>query len=265
MDGTTLLYSQPTWPGVEWHDSGESLRRVESFDYVKNLMKRPRMGDPIERIIIEAPVDGSQFMLFLTQLPSDFLGDVLYIDRADRGILSAATDDSPRVLYSLEETDINFYAMVNRLTRKSFQPRAVPAPVKHEQMRVLLAEDEPRTREILTEILTKLGCRVTVAVPGLDALRKTHEERPNVLLLDGLMPEMHGFEVARCVRSIEASYRPRIVVLTAVYKNTRYQNEARMKYGVDGYLVKPVTPEQIGDAVFGSERNQSAARIAAAS
>lgn len=265
MEATTILYSNPTWPGVDWRESSASLRRVESFEALTNVMKWPRIGGPIERIIIEAPVEGARFLMFLTQLPVDFRADVLFVDRADRAVLSAAADDSPRVLYSLDEGDIDFYATVNRLTQQSFQPRPVPLPVKHEQMRVLLAEDEPRTRETLAGILTELGCRVTEAKSGLDALRKTHAERPNVLVLDGVMPEMHGFEVARYVRSIDANYRPRIVVITAVYKNTRYQNEARLKYGVDGYLVKPVTPEQIGEAVFGAERHQATARVAAAS
>jgi response regulator RpfG family c-di-GMP phosphodiesterase len=59
------------------------------------------------------------------------------------------------------------------------------------------------------------------------------------------------FEVARFVRALDPAYRPRIAIITAIYKDTRYQNEARLKYGVDHYLVKPVTRDQVASAVFG--------------
>ena len=68
------------------------------------------------------------------------------------------------------------------------------------------------------------------------------------------MPEMHGFEVARFVRGLDTSYSPRIIVLTAVYKNARYRNDAMLRCGVDDYLVKPATPEQLAAAIFGEER-----------
>jgi CheY-like chemotaxis protein len=120
-------------------------------------------------------------------------------------------------------------------------------------MRVLIAEDERKTRAMLVEMLRSLGCETVEAATGFEAVKLVQENRPDVLLLDGLLPEMHGFEVARFVRSLAPEYRPRIVIITAVYKSQRYQSEAKLQFGVDHYLLKPVTKEALAAALFGPE------------
>ena len=119
-------------------------------------------------------------------------------------------------------------------------------------MRILIAEDERKTRAMLVEMLQSLGCETVEAASGFEAVKLVQERRPEVLLLDGLLPEMHGFEIARFVRSMAPEYRPRIVIITAVYKSQRYQSEAKLQFGVDYYLVKPVTKEAVAEAVFGA-------------
>jgi CheY-like chemotaxis protein len=120
-------------------------------------------------------------------------------------------------------------------------------------MRVLIAEDEKKTRSILVEMVQSLGCEIFEAATGYEAIKQVQENRPDVLLLDGLLPEMHGFEVARFVRSMAPEYRPRIVIVTAVYKSQRYRSEAKLQFGVDHYLLKPVTKEAVQAALLGPE------------
>ena len=69
-------------------------------------------------------------------------------------------------------------------------------------MRVLIAEDEKKTRALLVEMVQSLGCETLEAGTGYEAVKVVQESKPDVLLLDGLLPEMHGFEVARFVRSM---------------------------------------------------------------
>ena len=123
-------------------------------------------------------------------------------------------------------------------------------------MRVLIAEDEKKTRSILVEMVKSLGCETLEAGTGYEAVKVVQESRPDVLLLDGLLPEMHGFEVARFVRSMAPEYRPRIVIVTAVYKSQRYRSEAKLQFGVDHYLVKPVKKEDVAAAVFGPDAKE---------
>src|SRR2546428_9469587 len=120
-------------------------------------------------------------------------------------------------------------------------------------MRVMIAEDEKKTRAMVVDLLQTLGCERIDAACGFEAIKLVQERRPDVLLLDGLLPEMHGFEIARFVRSMAPEYRPRIVIITAVYKSQRYQSEAKLQFGVDHYLVKPVTKEAVAAAIFGPE------------
>ena len=116
----------------------------------------------------------------------------------------------------------------------------------------MVAEDEKKTRAMLVEILQSLGCETVEAATGFEAIKVVQEQRPEVLLLDGLLPEMHGFEVARFVRSLAPEYRPRIVIVTAVYKSQKYQSEAKLQFGVDLYLIKPVKKDDVAAAVFGA-------------
>lgn len=138
---------------------------------------------------------------------------------------------------------------------------------KTEPITVLVAEDHRRVREEMATQLEELGVHPLVAESGVEALRLATTDRPDLIFLDGLLPEMHGFEVARLVRAIDPDYHPHIAIATGIYKQMRYRNEARLKYGIDSYLTKPVSADQIAEVVqrcrermnAGAEPNASAA------
>lgn len=121
------------------------------------------------------------------------------------------------------------------LTSTSIYPlrREVPLPS------VLVVEDERRLRERVVRQLEGLGIAPLIATSGYEAIRVTTEARPELILLDGLLPEMHGFDVARFIRRIDTEYDPYVAMMTGIYKNVRYQNEAKLKYRIDEYLIKP--------------------------
>lgn len=114
---------------------------------------------------------------------------------------------------------------------------------------VLIVEDERKARERLTAQLTAIGITPLVATTGYEAIRVATASRPELILLDGLIPEMSGFDVARFIRKIDANYNPRIVMLTALYKNVRYHNDAKLKYGIDDYMIKPISDPALGAIV----------------
>ncbi|HWW62400.1 MAG TPA: response regulator [Thermoanaerobaculia bacterium] len=112
-------------------------------------------------------------------------------------------------------------------------------------MRVLIVEDHRLTRQMLADSASEIGCETVVASGAYEALRIAEAERPDVILVDGLLPQMHGFELARLLRNLDPEYRPRIILMTAIYKNIRYQNEAKLKYGVDDYIIKPISMDTL--------------------
>jgi len=255
----TLLVSNPSWDGIKWRREDPQIRRL-TMHQVSAAIRRGTYGEAsIERVIIEEPLDPAEFLIFLSSIPRSMDGDTVLLDGAEHGFLSAAADGESRVLYELSKGDIDFYLEIKLLREGADENRwrlpefRIPAPAK-KRVKVLVADDDRRARDRVVALLRELGCETLTASSGYEAILMSDLHRPAILVLDGLMPEMHGFEVARFVRGLDTSYSPRIIVLTAVYKNARYRNDAMLRCGVDDYLVKPATPEQLAAAIFGEER-----------
>jgi len=122
---------------------------------------------------------------------------------------------------------------------------------------VLIVEDERKQRASLVDAFEAMNIQALTARSGYEAIRIASDCRPDLILVDGLLPEMHGFEISRFIRRIDADYHPRIALMTAIYKHTRYQNDAKLKYGIDDYLIKPVHPQLLAGLV---RRVQAATR-----
>jgi len=122
-----------------------------------------------------------------------------------------------------------------------FSPVDGRRPAGQLQPTVLIVEDDRKLRARMTEQLIELGIMPAVAATGYQGVRMAGAQRPDLILIDGLLPEMHGFEVARFVRRLADDYRPHIAMITAIYKNVRYHNEAKLKYGIDDYVLKPIS------------------------
>src|ERR1043166_5349275 len=93
-----------------------------------------------------------------------------------------------------------------------------------ERPTVLIAEDNRKLCDALVDQLHRFNISPLVATRGYQTVQLVEKHRPDALLLDGLLPDMHGFEIARFVRHLDSSYRPRIAIITAIYKHIRYQN-----------------------------------------
>lgn len=104
----------------------------------------------------------------------------------------------------------------------------------------LIVDDDRLLRARLTEHLGMSGFQTAESKTAYEAIQAAAIRRPSLILLDGLLPQMHGFEVARMINAIHVDYHPRIVLMTAIYKHIRYRNEAKLKYGITDYLVKPI-------------------------
>lgn len=117
--------------------------------------------------------------------------------------------------------------------------------VPFQQTGVLVAEDQDRQWVEVEGILRRFGLEPVRAKTGYKAIRAAAADRPGLILLDGLLPGMHGFEVSRFIRQLDAGYRPYIVMVSGIYKTINYRNEAALKFGVDQYVLKPVSATTI--------------------
>ena len=111
----------------------------------------------------------------------------------------------------------------------------------HNKQRILLVEDEEHLLEVIKLNLELEGYKVTVAADGKKALKIFKEERFNLVILDVMLPEMDGLQVAETIR-LENTKTP-IMFLTA--KNTSEDRVAGLKRGADDYLAKPFNLEEL--------------------
>ena len=111
----------------------------------------------------------------------------------------------------------------------------------HNNQRILLVVDEVHLLEVINLDLELEGYKVTVAADGKKALKIFKEERFNLVILDVMLPEMDGLQVAETIR-LENTKTP-IMFLTA--KNTSEDRVAGLKRGADDYLAKPFNLEEL--------------------
>lgn len=112
---------------------------------------------------------------------------------------------------------------------------------------VLLAEDEPNIVESLCFLLGRAGFDVIVCDNGQTALNKAVTTRPDVMVLDVMLPEMDGFEVLRQIRSHEDASDVPILMLTA--KGQREDRERAIATGADLFITKPFANAEVVSAV----------------
>ncbi len=104
--------------------------------------------------------------------------------------------------------------------------------------RILIVDDNLQNLELLEAYMELPGIRTTRATNGEEALRRIAEERPDLILLDVMMPRMSGFEVCRTLKD-DPRYRDiQIIMVTAL--NETADMERAHECGTDDFLSKPV-------------------------
>jgi two-component system, OmpR family, alkaline phosphatase synthesis response regulator PhoP len=104
--------------------------------------------------------------------------------------------------------------------------------------KILIADDNSQNRELLEAYLAKIDCDTEMAVDGQDTLNKVESFRPDLILLDVMMPKLNGFEVCRKLKSNPATSRIMILMVTALSELGDIQRA--VESGTDDFLSKPV-------------------------
>ena len=105
---------------------------------------------------------------------------------------------------------------------------------------ILVVDDEANIRTLLRQELEGAGYDIIEAQDGNEALKLAREEKPDLIILDVLMPGLDGFDVARVLKQDEGTREIPIMIFSVID-----DREKEYKLGVDGYLIKPVDPEQL--------------------
>ncbi len=113
--------------------------------------------------------------------------------------------------------------------------------------RVLLAEDEPNIAESLVFVLERAGFEVDVESDGKSALDNALSSRPDVFVLDVMLPELDGYEVLRKLRADGRTSELPVLMLTA--KGQREDRETALSCGANLFITKPFANADIIAAV----------------
>lgn len=109
--------------------------------------------------------------------------------------------------------------------------------------KVLLVDDEPPILTALEFLVEQAGYEVQTATHGEEAIRKAAPFRPDIVVLDVMMPGMDGFEVARTIRKMPEMENTRIIFLTA--RGTTRDRSQGYASGGEIYLTKPFDNHQL--------------------
>ncbi|NJK33552.1 MAG: response regulator [Oscillatoriales cyanobacterium SM2_2_1] len=103
------------------------------------------------------------------------------------------------------------------------------------EKRILVVDDDPSIRELLRQELQGAGYRVFSSVNGVDAIHRAKEVRPDLILMDVMMPQMNGFDAAAVLRHDPETAHIPIIILSIIQ-----DQERGYKLGIDRYLSKPI-------------------------
>jgi twitching motility two-component system response regulator PilH len=109
--------------------------------------------------------------------------------------------------------------------------------------KVLVVEDSVTQREMITDLLKGSGLDVTVASDGVEALEQIEDIRPDLVVLDIVMPRMNGYEVCRQIKSNPKTQNIPVVMCSS--KGEEFDRYWGMKQGADAYIAKPFQPTEL--------------------
>jgi two-component system, OmpR family, alkaline phosphatase synthesis response regulator PhoP len=113
--------------------------------------------------------------------------------------------------------------------------------------RVLIAEDEETILESLEFLMKRCGYELRSARDGDDALRAVAEFRPQLVLLDLMLPLRSGLEVCRAIRANPAWRATKVLMITA--KGGTHDMALGMQSGADGFVMKPFSTRELAERV----------------
>lgn len=104
--------------------------------------------------------------------------------------------------------------------------------------KILVADDNVQNLELVEAYLADIDCQVLTALDGEQTLRMVREHRPDLLLLDIMMPKVSGFEVCKKLKGNPETAKMPILMITSLHENTDI--ERGVEAGTDDFLSKPI-------------------------
>ena len=115
--------------------------------------------------------------------------------------------------------------------------------------KILIVDYDAKSLENMAELFSAYKIEIIKAVDGQEAYEKYKSEEPNLILLEAMLPKIHGFDLTQKINK-ETKGRIPIVIVTGLYKGTQYKNEAIRSFGAADYFEKPFDNEELVKSVL---------------
>ncbi len=124
--------------------------------------------------------------------------------------------------------------------------------------RVLIVDDDPDILRLISYNLSQAGWRAVTATTGREALRSLREARPDLVILDLMLPDIDGYEVCRTIRREQGLQDIPVIILTA--RGEEIDRVQGFEIGADDYVTKPFSPKELVLRVRSVLRRQTGRR-----
>jgi DNA-binding response OmpR family regulator len=133
---------------------------------------------------------------------------------------------------------------------------AVTEPNRDTSKKILVVDDEDDIRLLISRVLTEKGYTVVTASRGLEAIKMVQTENPDMMILDAMLPEVHGFDICKKIKGSKKYGHIPVIMISAIYRGWRYAQDLKDSYGVDDFIEKPF---KLGEFVEKVEMHLNAA------
>ena len=167
--------------------------------------------------------------------------------RRPRRPAAAPEPVTPAPLSPLEAKERAVFETLAGAAPASAASRTEPRVPAMEEMHTVLAVDDDAA---VLRLMRRRSCSPASTAwspgrTGREALAKVRETMPDLVILDGMLPEVHGFEICRQLKSSERFRHIPVIMVSAVHTGWRFAADVKEKYGADDYLEKPFEPADL--------------------
>ena len=182
-------------------------------------------------------------------VPKDYLTSLgLTVKPAEPSIApQGVVSEDPPMAWAEDDDELGIEAFAQKkLTTDPFASQVAPLPppprpprVAERRAKILVVDDESDIRKLLARVLSQKGYEVIEAERGLEALEKVRDNTPDLILLDAMLPELHGFDICRRIKGSKKYGHIPVIMVSAIYRGWRVAEDLKASYGVDAFLEKP--------------------------
>ena len=130
-------------------------------------------------------------------------------------------------------------------SKRNITARFNPTPADVKRPLILLVEDDENVQLIVKTVVSSMGYGFVVGANGQEGLSLAREYNPDLILSDAFMPKLDGREMCRLLKEDPVTARAKAIIMTGLYTDRKYRNEALDYFKVDDYVAKPLAVDDL--------------------